>query len=113
MTPAGELKWTAKIEKPPAGKMPSGGANDAQWQFVANRRCKIEEITGTKVADGTYQRKVVAWYRVTLRIMPELVSNCRMTIAGRPFDGLVMYVENIRRGVTEIDLTCVVTGAAK
>lgn len=107
MINAGDLRWVAKIEQQPAGKLPSGALNEDQWIFLGNRRCKIEEITGTKVNDGTSRRKAIAWYRIEMRTMAAVTPKCRLTIKGRPFNGLIVYVDNVRRGVDTVTLTCV------
>lgn len=107
MINGGDLKWIAKIEQKPAGKLPSGALNEELWQFIGNRRVKIEEITGSTESDGT-QRKTKAYYRVEMRYMPTLTATCRLTIKGRTYGGLVMTIENLRRDMDSITLTCVV-----
>ena len=104
---AGDLRWIAQVQKPPTARLPSGAADPSDWQTIFTRRVSIEEVTGTKAADGAGQKQAVAYYTVVMR-KSIILPTYRLVITGDPFDGVTMYITAVRKTLNQTSLTCVV-----
>lgn len=104
---AGGLRWTAAVQAHNGAKLASGAPDPAGWKTLFSRRCHVQEISGSKAADGAGQKQAVAYYDVLMR-KTVILPSYRFVISGAPFDGLTMYVSAIRSTLTQTSLTCVV-----